>query len=97
MISRYTRPELAALWNESRRLALFLEVELAATAALEEAPSSPIPTITDRAKRTKLSTPVGVACPTVSHRHSLCAPESMAFLNSGASISGRDRMVSSVT
>lgn len=43
MIARYTRPELAALWSESRRLALFLEVELAATAALEAAPSSPIP------------------------------------------------------
>ncbi len=43
MIARYTRPELAALWSESRRLALFLEVELAATAALEAAPDSPIP------------------------------------------------------
>jgi len=43
MIARYTRPELAALWSEPRRLALSLEVELAATAALELAPASPIP------------------------------------------------------
>lgn len=43
MIARYTRPDMAALWSESRRLALFLEVELAATAALEAAPSSPVP------------------------------------------------------
>lgn len=43
MIARYQRPELAALWSESRRLALFLEVELQACAALEAAPDSPIP------------------------------------------------------
>ncbi|MBL8633109.1 MAG: adenylosuccinate lyase [Myxococcales bacterium] len=43
MIARYTRPDMAALWSESRRLSLFLEVELAATAALEASPSSPIP------------------------------------------------------
>src|SRR3569832_841612 len=43
MIARYTRPELAALWSEAHRLELFLQVELAACAALEAAPQSPIP------------------------------------------------------
>ncbi len=58
MIARYTRPELAALWSESRRLALFLEVELAATAALEAAPSSPIPSGT-AARLRQLAAQVG--------------------------------------
>ncbi len=43
MIPRYTRPELAALWSDAHRLALFLHIELAACAALEAAPESPIP------------------------------------------------------
>ena len=43
MISRYTRPELHVIWSDARRLQLFLEVELCACAALEEAPHSPIP------------------------------------------------------
>ena len=43
MIARYTRPEMAALWSEARRLELFLQVELAACAALEAAPQSPVP------------------------------------------------------
>jgi adenylosuccinate lyase len=43
MIARYTRPELAALWSDARRLELFLDIELAACAALEAAPHSPIP------------------------------------------------------
>ena len=43
MIPRYTRPEFLALWSDARRLELFLEVELAACAALEAAPQSPIP------------------------------------------------------
>jgi adenylosuccinate lyase len=43
MIARYTRPELAALWSDDRRLELFLQIELCACAALEGAPGSPIP------------------------------------------------------
>jgi adenylosuccinate lyase len=43
MIARYTRPELQALWSDAHRLALFLQIELAACAALEAAPDSPIP------------------------------------------------------
>ena len=43
MIPRYTRPELAALWSDAHRLALFLQIELGACAALEAAPDSPIP------------------------------------------------------
>lgn len=43
MIARYTRPKLAALWSEARKLATMLEVELAACAALEAIDDSPIP------------------------------------------------------
>ena len=37
MIPRYTPPELAALWSSERRYAIWLEVELAACDAMEEA------------------------------------------------------------
>lgn len=43
MIARYTRPAMAALWSEPRKLATLLDVELAACAALEAQPNSPIP------------------------------------------------------
>lgn len=33
MIDRYSRPEMSAVWSDARRLELWLEVELAATAA----------------------------------------------------------------
>jgi len=36
LIDRYSRPEMAAVWGEAHRLELWLEVELAATAAREE-------------------------------------------------------------
>jgi adenylosuccinate lyase len=60
MIPRYTRPELQAIWSDARRLQLFLEVELCACAALEEAPHGPIPPGTAarlraRAEATKLA------------------------------------------
>ena len=35
MIDRYARPEMSAVWNDARRLELWLEVELAATATRE--------------------------------------------------------------
>jgi adenylosuccinate lyase len=38
MIPRYSRPEMAEAWSDARRLALWLEVELAATAAREGPP-----------------------------------------------------------
>lgn len=31
MIERYVRPEMAEVWSDQRRLALWLDVELAAT------------------------------------------------------------------
>ena len=43
MISRYTRPAMAALWSEEQKLARMLQLELAACQALEAAPDSPIP------------------------------------------------------
>jgi adenylosuccinate lyase len=41
MISRYSRPELAALWDDKYRFELWLEIELAACAAMERAGSVP--------------------------------------------------------
>jgi len=41
MIPRYSRPELAALWDDKYRFELWLEVELAACAAMERAGSVP--------------------------------------------------------
>ena len=35
MIDRYSRPELAALWSDAARFELWLEIELAACAAME--------------------------------------------------------------
>jgi len=41
MIPRYSRPELAALWDDKYRFELWLDVELAACAAMERAGSVP--------------------------------------------------------
>src|SRR5262249_27927269 len=41
MIPRYSRPELAALWDDKHRFELWLEIELAACAAMERAHSVP--------------------------------------------------------
>ena len=41
MIPRYSRPELAALWDDKARFELWLEVELAACRAMERAGSVP--------------------------------------------------------
>src|SRR5437773_278999 len=38
MIPRYSRPEMAEVWSDERRLALWLDAELAATAAREGTP-----------------------------------------------------------
>jgi len=45
VIERYCRPEMAAVWSEQRRLAWWLEVELAATAAREERGEVPAGTV----------------------------------------------------
>ena len=37
MIARYTRPDMAAVWSDARRFARWLEVEVAAVRAQEEA------------------------------------------------------------
>ena len=36
MIPRYTRPEMGAVWTQERRMAAWLEVELAAVEACAE-------------------------------------------------------------
>jgi len=41
MIPRYSRPELAALWNDKYRFELWLEIELAACRAMERAGTVP--------------------------------------------------------
>src|ERR1700759_3980067 len=41
MIPRYSRPALAALWDDKYRFELWLDVELAACAAMERAGSVP--------------------------------------------------------
>jgi adenylosuccinate lyase len=51
MIPRYTPPEFARLWSSERRFATWLEVELAACEAMEEA--SLVPAGTARALRAK--------------------------------------------
>ena len=41
MIPRYSRPELAALWDDKHRFELWLSVELAACRAMERVGSVP--------------------------------------------------------
>jgi adenylosuccinate lyase len=50
MIERYTLPEMAEIWSERRRLELWLEVELAVTAAREERGQVP-PGTSERIRR----------------------------------------------
>ena len=53
MISRYSRPAMAAVWSDAHRLALWLEVELAVTAVREsrgEAPAGVVARIRGRAR-----------------------------------------------
>jgi adenylosuccinate lyase len=56
MIPRYSRPELAALWSDERRYQTWLDVELAATQAMEAlAPGKPVPAGTAAAVRAAAS------------------------------------------
>ena len=41
MIARYSRPELAALWDDAYRFELWLDIELAACVAMEQAGTVP--------------------------------------------------------
>jgi adenylosuccinate lyase len=43
MIHRYSRPALREIWSDARRFEAWLEVELAACAAMEEEPGWPVP------------------------------------------------------
>src|SRR5262245_3464461 len=43
MIPRYARKELLDSWSDQRRYATWLEIELAACAAMEAVPLSPVP------------------------------------------------------
>jgi len=51
MIERYSRPEMAEVWSDGRRLSLWLDVELAATAAREARGEVPAG-VTERIKKT---------------------------------------------
>jgi len=55
MIERYCRPEMAAAWSDERRLAWWLEVELAATAAREERGEVPAGAVERIRARTRLN------------------------------------------
>jgi adenylosuccinate lyase len=54
MIERYRLPEMAGVWSEERRLAWWLEVELAATAAREERSEVPAGTAARVRERVRL-------------------------------------------
>jgi adenylosuccinate lyase len=54
MIERYSRPEMAAVWSDERRLTWWLEVELAATLAREERGEVPAGTCERIRARTRL-------------------------------------------
>jgi adenylosuccinate lyase len=51
LIDRYSRPNLRALWSDARRFECWLEVELAACAAMAEEPGAVVPRGTDERVR----------------------------------------------
>ncbi|HEX2456502.1 MAG TPA: adenylosuccinate lyase [Vicinamibacterales bacterium] len=55
MISRYTHPEMGAIWSDQRRYETWLEVELAATDAMAEAGIVPADTARDLRARAAFS------------------------------------------
>ncbi|MNC87705.1 hypothetical protein D3C83_34530 [compost metagenome] len=59
--------------------------------------AAPVASTIEQAKRTTARAPSGVACPTVSAMQIREAPAWMAVVNSRESVSGSDRVVSSVT
>src|SRR5215813_12879601 len=55
MIERYSRPEMQGVWSDAKRLALWLDVELAVTAARERRGEVPEGTSARVRERTRLS------------------------------------------
>ncbi len=80
MIPRYTRPALLALWSDAHRIALFLEVELAACAALEAAPQSPIPAGTTARLRQVAATAGPLNAARIAEHEQRTQHELLAFL-----------------
>lgn len=80
MISRYTRDEMATVWSDAHRLALFLEVELWATWALEQAPRSPIPTGTTQRLRARVAEIPPLDAERISELEQRTQHELLAFL-----------------
>ncbi|MGH7855782.1 MAG: adenylosuccinate lyase, partial [Candidatus Binatia bacterium] len=46
MIERYSRPEMAAIWSEERKFALWLEIEVLAAEAMAEQGRAPREAVT---------------------------------------------------
>jgi adenylosuccinate lyase len=57
MIARYARPEMSRLWSDAHRLEVWLEVELAATAAREARGEVPAGTVERIRSRVRLDAP----------------------------------------
>jgi len=54
LIERYSRPEMSRVWSDSHRLELWLEVELAVTAAREQRGEVPAGTVAEIRRRARL-------------------------------------------
>ena len=84
MIDRYCRPEMAAVWADERRLALWLEVELAATRAREGRGEVPAGTVERIRSRTRIDLPRMLAIEAEVHH------DVIAFLSMVAETAGDD-------
>ena len=84
MIERYCRPEMAAVWSDERRLALWLEVELAATRAREGRGEVPMGTTERIRARTRIDLPRMLAIESEVHH------DVIAFLSMVAETAGDD-------
>jgi adenylosuccinate lyase len=72
VIARYSRPEMAAIWTDARRYDLWLEVELAACEAMEEADLVPAGTAAALRPRVRLD-PARIAELEAGTRHDVIA------------------------
>ncbi len=84
MIERYSRPEMAAVWSDERRLQWWLEVELAATAAREERGEVPAGTVERIRRKTRLDLARMLAIESEVHH------DVIAFLSMVAETAGDD-------
>ena len=84
MIDRYCRPEMAAVWADERRLALWLEVELAATRARESRGEVPAGTVERIRSCTRIDLPRMLAIEAEVHH------DVIAFLSMVAETAGDD-------